>query len=253
MEKYFHLVLQAKGGIGKSLTASILAQYYSKRGCNVTAIDCDPSTPTFSAIPGLSAVPLQILEDDEINPRRFDEMMEIIFSAEDDAQIVCDIGTSAFVQFSSYLTQNAALPFLQDNGVQVLIHSPICGGPAFKSTIDGLGALFDLFRTTRFVVWENEFFGAIAKDGKGFKESKLYEAYKDQILEVLVHPKVQQSTFGADVHSMMERNSTFEAAIKSADFKIMSRQRLRQIWTAHVEQLDMSQISAPQPNEEAAE
>ncbi|SFP08632.1 CobQ/CobB/MinD/ParA nucleotide binding domain-containing protein [Cohaesibacter marisflavi] len=253
MEKTFHLVLQAKGGIGKSLTASIIAQYYSHRAVSVTAVDCDPSTPTFSTIPGLKAIPLQIMEEDDINPRCFDQMIETIVEAEAGERIICDIGTSAYVPFTSYLIQNVALPFLQDSGTRVLIHSPICGGPAFQSTLDGLGELISQFETAQFVIWENEFFGPVGREGKSFSESKFFQTYKDRIFELLLHPRVQQATFGADIRAMMEQSLTFEAAIQSPDFKIMSRQRLRQIWKSHVTQLDQSRLSAALVAEEAAE
>ena len=38
-----HLSLQGKGGVGKSLIASILAQYLLKRGKPVRCVDTDPA------------------------------------------------------------------------------------------------------------------------------------------------------------------------------------------------------------------
>ncbi|WP_180966843.1 conjugal transfer protein TraL [Cohaesibacter celericrescens] len=242
-EKTFHLVLQAKGGIGKSLTASILAQYFLNHGDSVTAIDGDPSSPTISAIPGLNAVALQIVDQDEINPRRFDEMMETVIEAEEGAQIVCDIGASSYIAFVSYLAQNHAIELLQDSDIRVLIHSPICGGQAFEETLNGLAAMIDLFVTAEFVVWENEFFGPVSRNGLAFRESKFYLRYADRIVQFLSHPRVHQATFGEDMREMMQRKLTFDAAIASPDFNIMARQRLKQIWTAHCKQLDGSILS----------
>jgi len=39
-----HLSLQGKGGVGKSLVASILAQYFNSRGKRIQCIDTDPVT-----------------------------------------------------------------------------------------------------------------------------------------------------------------------------------------------------------------
>jgi adenylylsulfate kinase-like enzyme len=43
-----HLSLQGKGGAGKSLIASFLAQYYEDRGINAVCVDTDPMNHTFA-------------------------------------------------------------------------------------------------------------------------------------------------------------------------------------------------------------
>jgi Mrp family chromosome partitioning ATPase len=43
-----HLTLQGKGGVGKSLVSSILAQYFRHRGAEIHGIDTDPVNQTFS-------------------------------------------------------------------------------------------------------------------------------------------------------------------------------------------------------------
>jgi adenylylsulfate kinase-like enzyme len=43
-----HLTLQGKGGVGKSLVSSILAQYFRHRGADIYCLDTDPVNQTFS-------------------------------------------------------------------------------------------------------------------------------------------------------------------------------------------------------------
>ncbi len=43
-----HLSLQGKGGVGKSLVASILAQYFLHTGRDLCCIDTDPVNQTLS-------------------------------------------------------------------------------------------------------------------------------------------------------------------------------------------------------------
>jgi Mrp family chromosome partitioning ATPase len=50
-----NLVLQGKGGVGKSLVASILAQFYRANGHAVKCIDTDPVNQTFSQYAGIGA------------------------------------------------------------------------------------------------------------------------------------------------------------------------------------------------------
>ena len=52
MVKTVHIVMQGKGGAGKSLTSSMLVQYFQHADYNVQAIDLDPTTPTLSALKG---------------------------------------------------------------------------------------------------------------------------------------------------------------------------------------------------------
>ena len=238
--KTLHLILQGKGGIGKSLTASIIAQYFKKANRPVVAIDADPASPTLSAIPDLDAYPINLMDDGDINPRKFDAMMEKIFGAKDDVEIVFDIGTSSYLSFVAYLSNNMAADLLVEEGVRVLIHAPICGGSAFEETISGLGSLLKRLPAAEFVVWKNEFFGPLERDGKPFEASNIYVSHKDRIIDVLSHPKVQAATFGEDVRVMMQNKMTFDAAIGSSQFNIMARQRLKQIWNKHQMQLDQS-------------
>ena len=240
MVKTLHLILQGKGGVGKSLTASIIAQYFKKANRPVVAIDADPASPTLSAIPDLDAYPINLMDDGDINPRKFDAMMEKIFGAEDGIEIVFDIGTSSYVSFVAYLTNNMAVELLQDQGVRVLVHAPICGGAAFDETTEGLGTMLEQLPSAAFIVWKNEFFGPLERDGKPFEGSALYASYKDRIIDVLTHPKVQAATFGEDIRVMMQNKMTFDAAIASSQFNIMARQRLKQIWNKHQMQLDQS-------------
>ena len=45
-----HVSLQGKGGVGKSLIASVLAQYFITQGHRVQCIDTDPVNHTLSRL-----------------------------------------------------------------------------------------------------------------------------------------------------------------------------------------------------------
>ena len=50
-----HLTLQGKGGVGKSLVASLLAQYFGERKGFVRCIDTDPVNRTLAQYSALAA------------------------------------------------------------------------------------------------------------------------------------------------------------------------------------------------------
>jgi len=62
-----HLSLQSKGGVGKSLAASILAQYFAARGHKVRCVDTDPVNKTLSQYGGLQVEPLKLLREGGID------------------------------------------------------------------------------------------------------------------------------------------------------------------------------------------
>src|SRR6266545_6675042 len=59
-----HLSLQGKGGVGKSLVASLLAQYFRHRkGMTVRCIDADPVNQTLTQYKELGAERLDLLRE----------------------------------------------------------------------------------------------------------------------------------------------------------------------------------------------
>ena len=87
-----HMVLQGKGGVGKSMIAATLAQYKAGKGTKPLCIDTDPVNATFEGYKALNVRRLNIMEGDEINTRNFDALVEMIASAEGD--VIIDNGAS---------------------------------------------------------------------------------------------------------------------------------------------------------------
>ena len=63
-----HLTLHGKGGVGKSLVASILSQYFRHRGAEIHCVDTDPVNQTFSQYTELGAE-LKVLPNKGENER----------------------------------------------------------------------------------------------------------------------------------------------------------------------------------------
>jgi CO dehydrogenase nickel-insertion accessory protein CooC1 len=73
-----HMVLQGKGGVGKSFIAATLAQYKASKGQNPLCVDTDPINSTFHGYKALNVRRLQIMDGDEINSRNFDGLVELV-------------------------------------------------------------------------------------------------------------------------------------------------------------------------------
>jgi anion-transporting ArsA/GET3 family ATPase len=73
-----HMVLQGKGGVGKSFIAAVIAQYKSEQGATAPVHRHRPGERTFQGFKALNVRLLEIMEGDEINTRNFDTLVELI-------------------------------------------------------------------------------------------------------------------------------------------------------------------------------
>lgn len=240
-----NLILQGKGGVGKSLIASLLAQYHHDRsGEPLLAIDTDPVNATFAGYKAFGAEALNIMDGDDINPRAFDQLIErIIDQGEKGGQIaIVDNGASTFVPLCSYLIQNGVVPLLSDAGHEIRIHTVITGGQALMDTMQGFVSLARNIATVPLVVWVNEYFGRAAMNGKDFEDSKAFKDHSSRIHALVRIPAVKPETFGHDMHRMLNARLTFAEAVESPDFGIMERQRLKMMWRNLTSQMDKARL-----------
>src|SRR5260370_16551300 len=71
-----HILLQGKGGVGKSLISAILSQYLLSKGQDVRGIDADPVNQTLSEYRGLAVSCLNLLKEESVDQREFDLLMQ---------------------------------------------------------------------------------------------------------------------------------------------------------------------------------
>ena len=223
-----HLILQGKGGVGKSLVASLLCQYLIAQGRNILAFDTDPVNQTLTGYKDLPVQELHLMKGDDIDRRRFDQLIEDILTAPGD--VVVDNGAASFVPLSAYLKENQTIDFLEESGIRVLIHTVFTGGQAMKETADGLVSLASHFPTVPLVVWLNRYFGEIATETKKFEEFKVYRENQDKIAALIYIPLKSQQTFGKDLEELFSRHQTFAAALASDALPVMTKQRLKIFW-----------------------
>ena len=112
-----HLTLQGKGGVGKSLIASILAQYFADRRREIICIDTDPVNRTLFQYKALNVSRLELLRDGRLDPRVFDDLMGRLIT--EDATFVVDNGASTFIPLWNYILRNKALDSLARKGRKV--------------------------------------------------------------------------------------------------------------------------------------
>lgn len=234
-EHAIHMSLQGKGGVGKSLVASILAQYLQNEKRSIECIDTDPVNRTLSQYKAVNASRLELLRNGYIDPRGFDALMERLLT--EDATFVIDNGASTFLPLWSYVIENRVLDLLSNAGKKLYVHTVVTGGQALLDTINGFRSLAQSTEERTIVVWINEYFGRVERDGKNFADMAAYVDNAGKVFGSVHITQRNHDTFGRDIEEVIARKLTFEEAIREDEFSLMTKQRLKVVQRDLFEQL----------------
>ena len=237
-----HLVLQGKGGIGKSVMASWLAEYLLQSGKKVHCIDGDPVNRSLAQYKSLGAEKLDLVNEEGLIVRiRYDSLLERF--ATEDGVFVVDSGATAFLPLWSYIVETEVIRVLREIGRKLYVHCVVSGGEMLSDSLLGFDTLARSTTDRNLVVWINEYFGPVARDGKTFDQMNVFQKHADKVLGSIGIPQRSGDTFGATVLLMREKKLTFGEAIQSDQFMLAQKSRLHIIRRDLYEQLDKLQLT----------
>ena len=234
--KAVHFVLQGKGGVGKSFVSAILAQYFRERCLETHCVDTDPVNQTFAQYRDLEVQRLDLLTEGAVDQRAFDGLVERLLTEE--GLFVVDNGASTFIPMWNYILENDVIRVLREAGKQLFVHCVITGGQALTDTLTGFAKLAETTPDRNIVLWVNEYFGRVERDGRPLSDMAVYRDHADKVWGSIAIPKRNRDTFGRDVEDLLRRKMTFRQALEGGEFPIMVRQRLKVIQRELFEQLD---------------
>ena len=251
--KQAHFIVQGKGGVGKSLIASMLAQYLTDySGSVISCFDTDPVNPTFSRYQALNVETINILnEQNDINRREFDTLVERLLS-DDNGIAVVDNGAATFIPLMSYFMENDLVSLLAESGVELIFHIPLYGGDALQDTLQGLSATLEQLSNIRIVIWLNHNQNKIVFDNVAhFTDTKIYKANAAQILGTVELKQRNTETFGVDIKEMTQRHLTVAEVKANADkrWKLTEIQRINLFYKDICEQLHQIPLFAESTTE----
>jgi hypothetical protein len=238
MQNTVHFILQGKGGIGKTLVSTILAQWLrSKDDTPLRCYDTDQENTTFSRYKALDVKHIPVMTAARtIDPKRFDALMIDIL--EEDGNCVIDNGANTFSPLLAYLLENDCFALLQDSGRKVYIHTIVGGGDTLHDTAMGFVSTAQSANVP-LVLWENEHFGPLqSASGKAFIESQTYAENSARVKGRVVLAQRNADTFGADVKKMNTARMTIDEVKASDKFNVMEKQRIKVVFRDLFEQLD---------------
>jgi len=230
-----HLVLQGKGGVGKSLVAFLLAQYFGDRKRTVQCYDTDPVNATLAKYKALNVKHLPLVVEGQVDSRKFDLLMEDMLETAGTTFVV-DNGAATFLPLGHYMAENHAYDVLAAGGVDVTTHCVVTGGQALTDTMLGLDALTKIARDGSVVVWINEFFGPVEHEGTPFHQLPVFTRNQAKFRGTVTLQRRNADTFGADVRDMVSQHLTFREALEA--MPVMARTRLKLVQQEVYDQLD---------------
>lgn len=236
-----HFVLQGKGGVGKSVVASWLAEFLATHGQKVCAVDADPINRSLGQYKGLKPELLDLVNADGLVERnRFDSLVDRFITG--DGAFVVDAGATAFLPLWTYILETELIRVLREAGRIVYVHVPISGGEMLNDTLLGFKTLAESAAEQSLVVWLNEYFGPVTREGKDFNEMQVYVQNRDKILAVIGIPQRSADTYGDTIRRMRERKMTFGEALESTEFMLAQRSRLHIVRRDLFEQLKQAPL-----------
>jgi hypothetical protein len=238
MQNTVHFILQGKGGIGKTLVSTFLAQWLAKKDERpLRCFDTDQENPTFSRYKAMNVKHVPVMTDTRnIDPKRFDALMIDIL--EEDGNCVIDNGANSFSPLMAYLIENDCFAMLEEAGRKVHIHTIVGGGDTLHDTATGFASTAKATRVP-LVLWENEHFGRLASaSGKHFTESQTYLEHAARVRGRVVLAARNPDTFGADIKRMNMARLTQDEVVASERFNVMEKQRIKVVFRDLFDQLD---------------
>jgi hypothetical protein len=235
-----HLVLQGKGGVGKTVVAGWLAEFLISRGQPVHCIDGDPVNRSLAQYKALPVEKLDLVNQDGVVIRsRYDVVVDRFLNEQ--AVFVVDSGATAFLPFWTYIVESDITAMLREAGRRVYVHIPISGGEMLNDTLLGFKTLAETAAEKSLILWINEYFGPVARDGKALDQMQVYIDNREKVLASVGIPQRSLDTFGENIRRMRERKLTFEEAVGMAPgFALVEKSRLDRVRRDLFEQLEQT-------------
>ncbi len=229
MSRNLHLVMQAKGGVGKTFIASMMLQFLRERDPNIMAYDVDPTNNTLSCFKSLDVNYLNLLENKRnVDVNDFDRLFEYVQTSNSDA--VVDSGSSSFVPLYTFFTKDRADEIFTQVGYNVILHVPIIGGESRNECLVKLESMINEIPNAYFVVWLNEYFGEVFNpksitpgEPHYFEDLDVFKNNKDRIKAVITINKEPEDGNGKLFKQIISNFWTFEDFFSKAKGGLVSR------------------------------
>jgi hypothetical protein len=216
-----HFIGGEKGGVGKSVVARLLAQYFIDNNTPFVGFDTDASHGTFTRFYEEFA--------DAVQPGEFESLDRIAEQALEDPQkfIIVDLAAQTDRPLTDWIESSGVIELMQENQVELNYWHVMDDG---KDSFDLLGKLLARFgNQLRYTIVLNHGRGERFQTYLGSETQALAQRLQARTIEI---PKLHASAMQKIDHG----NSSFWAAVNNAkaqNLGMMDRQRVK-LWLRKV-------------------
>lgn len=223
MKKQLVIILNGKGGVGKSFFATNLVQYFKDHQVEHHAIDTDNENSTLKRFHG---------EAEFININNVQEIDALFAALEKSTLVVVDCRAASTDIFLDYFAEVRAFEILEMLDAALTIVSPVNheadSVEQVKIIADALGS------KCRYVIVRNQ---AHSEQFRIYDQSKT----RNRVLAELAGREiVMPKLYDWLVTGLNETNLSMTAAIGQSDFSLVDRQRLKNWQAKFYEQLELA-------------
>lgn len=248
--RHLHMVLQSKGGIGKSLVARILGEYLS-----ADCFDCDNLNRTFSKFHGLNVETIALTADGatmshgkgvgSLNQRAADDLFTRAMQELEGQHCVIDTGAQTYLPLLDYIVECdlAGMSGMIAPPVMLWFHLIVAGGQAQQETLEDTARIIKRLKHPhcRFVIWENPFAGPVREgDSEGVANTRLYQGFIADHATHLIVLKRHSGMFDEDIERMQREGRTWTQMIDDPNTPAIVRSRMMRAQRAMFDQLDQA-------------
>lgn len=244
MKKTLNIILQGKGGVGKSLIAKILAEYFLERDCASQNADTDPVNKTFAKVKSLNVTPIELIKDQVVSQQMFDSMVDLIITNKNN-NFVIDNGSSCFLPLIKYINDNDFLELLEEQSINLIIHTVLAGGANEDDCLGGLVTLQQLIENAKIKnkniisLWLNPFFGSF----KSLDDANKPFFDVSSINNIYLLNQSFNDAFVTDFSFINDNRLTHVDALKDPNISFMSKRRIDSFYKSIFIQLDNFYLS----------
>ncbi len=225
-----NFVLQGKGGCGKTVVASLLAQSIQATGEPLVCIDTDPTNKSFADITSLRVERVQLLNGMKLNVEVMNEVISRV--ADEDTNFVFDNGAGSYQPMMTYLLEAGLFEWLAEAGKRVVVHVPVIGSEALSHMVIALEHMTRTIPACVDVIpWHNPFFGPLVTDaGIDLEETEMYAEMAARFHATIKLPALNPDYSGACFAKILKNKQTFADARADQSINRLSKMFLEQAW-----------------------
>ena len=226
-----NFILQAKGGVGKSTVAKLLAQYHISKNRKVYCFDTDPKNPSLVKHDALKVTYSNIMVDNEVDLTALSEWIDSLVGVHGPDDIcVIDCGASNFEAMVRELVNIDFLNICSGTGDQMFIHTVLMQGPDIVDQLLGLQDLLEMFKGAEFVVWKNEYLQSLYLKGVKPEESVFFVERKQILNKIITIPKNTSAPLRELLADIYNSHQLFDEVLGTKQFPIVQRSLVHRYW-----------------------